>query len=601
MPTYTSPTCPQCAAPLPELAPDAHSLVCEYCGTRLQVERPPAPEGHTPDFASSELSPALLITIANAQKGARLGAKLVLLPVLLGILVPLLVGGVVLFRHLRASAGPSLVSSVPALIRLPITCGTNQTLLISGKTYDGPGPVVTAGTLCKVTIRDSTLKSDVVVRADNLADVTLEDSTLIGRSIAVELGTNAKLHVTGKSELQGDQAAIEAGVNAEITQEGGTLRGKEAALHTEVNAKVRLKDVTISAQETALALGGSPELNLEGGSVRAEEAALRTGGSANLRLTDVAISSRETAILLDDNTTLELRGGTVHGEKSALFAKSHLKLTVKGTRMEGSESALDVGTNAQVTLSKGSELHARDQVLAAKGWLTLRAEGAKLIGGREGLALNGGSNVRLLENTLVHADEVGLHDSNGLTLRVEDSRIEAGKTAVAADRAQVLTLLRAHLQGGQNALLLLRKPPHFEVTQSTLEGAQSFDGRAAPPVPVPVAPRVAAVQAPARPKVVKSELPPFNAAEARRSLDDAVEEAALTCRRGSSGKRAMKLWMAPGFLPDGRNTGARMTLPSAMGTPEAACAEAIFRKVRIPPFRKDSGEDLLRRRAFYLK
>lgn len=586
---YTLSNCPKCAAPLPEVGPEATHVTCEYCGAQLQKERP----------ASAPEADAVWVSFASTQlaAGTLARAKRRLVFTLLTVLaVPAFVVGALVLHQVK--------QALPTALTLPATCDTNGELVLSGRTYDGPGPVVKAGTLCKVTIRNSTLRSDEVVHAGTGAEITVIDSTLVGRTVAVALETNAKLHVRGKSELSGGQTAIDADVNAELSVEGGTVKGEEAALRAKSNAKVRLMDATVIGKETALSLDTNGTLSAERSRLEADTV-VRVPVNAQLRLVDSELKGREAALSLDDNAHVQVSGGALRANEVAIVGKSNLELTVRAARVEGGESAIQAGSGATVTLSQKAELRARDRVLVAAQNLTLKVEDASVMGGRTAVETGGNPKVRLLEHSALAAQEVALQAGDGLQLRMDGARLEAGETALSVKRPAEVVLKNARVLGGVNAFFMQRKPGRLELNQSELKGAQVLDGRlplpaevkvAAKPVPPPV-PR-----APAPPPVaVPQGPPPFNAAAARRALDDAVAEAVLRCRLPSTGNRILKLWMAPGFVPDGRNALARMTYPPEEGTKEAACAEAIFRKVRIPPFRENTGENLSPRRAFYLK
>jgi hypothetical protein len=76
--------------------------------------------------------------------------------------------------------------------------------------------------------------------------------------------------------------------------------------------------------------------------------------------------------------------------------------------------------------------------------------------------------------------------------------------------------------------------------------------------------------------------PPFDADAAARALDAAARSASANCR--SSTGKPFRIFVNPGFTPDGANRGAVPSNPALGSAPEAACVLGIFRRVRIPPF-----------------
>jgi len=108
------------------------------------------------------------------------------------------------------------------------------------------GPLLAAE---DVKIKDSTLKSDIVVFAKNLVEVTIENSTLEGKDVGLKLDNNSKVSLTKGSVLKSPQLAVisagerEVGTNARYSGTTGgawttptsTLVGRLVKFSTQVN------------------------------------------------------------------------------------------------------------------------------------------------------------------------------------------------------------------------------------------------------------------------------------------------------------------------------------------------------------------------------
>jgi hypothetical protein len=92
----------------------------------------------------------------------------------------------------------------------PATCANNEELLVTGQTFTGKGTLIEAGPNCKLTIRDSTLKADVIVETKGNAELTITNSKLEGQEEALLLANHAKVTIGANLELTVDDSVVES-------------------------------------------------------------------------------------------------------------------------------------------------------------------------------------------------------------------------------------------------------------------------------------------------------------------------------------------------------------------------------------------------------
>jgi LSD1 subclass zinc finger protein len=192
----TAKNCPKCGAPL-ALQRGISDVQCQYCGTVVHVEwdkKPPVnpqPQQMATIYVAPSLPAFVPVLIALAA----------LVPIA-GSLFAFFASGV---TNVATNAFNAAGVKPPSVLTtsLPATCGLNQEVNIVGQKFEGPGPLITGEINCKVKIKDSTLKSDVVVLAKNLVEVTIENSTLEGKEAAVKLSMNSKLFGKKQAIIKG--------------------------------------------------------------------------------------------------------------------------------------------------------------------------------------------------------------------------------------------------------------------------------------------------------------------------------------------------------------------------------------------------------------
>jgi LSD1 subclass zinc finger protein len=429
MAKVTAQKCPKCGAPL-VLKRGISDVACEYCRTVVHVEwgkKPPA-----------EQPPPLTIYVSNPLPA--------FVPVLiaLGLLLPLGGGALAFLTSLLGGAASTAVQAVqvaglpvagPVTTSLPATCSSNREILISGQKFEGPGPLITAESTCKVKIKDSTLKSDVVILAKNLAEITVENSTLEGKEAAVKLVMNSKLFAKKKAVIKGQETAVLAGVNSEISLEEASIEGAETAILADSN------------------------LNLSGtkSKIAGKEFGVRSTGS-NLTISgkELAVKGSRAAIESDVNLTLELRGGSIEGDEAAVRMK---------------------GANADIKLSRSASIKGREVAIKGDTNLTLDMEDA-LVDAVE-VAVESGVNPKLTlgPKARIHGKRIALKVGINLELEMREAAIESEGIAVCAPFNVEIETRDSKITGGSEAFRFERRPNLLELTQTTVTGKQKFNGR----------------------------------------------------------------------------------------------------------------------------
>jgi hypothetical protein len=419
-------SCPKCGAPL-TLQRGVSDLQCQYCGTVVHVEwdkKPPAnPE------------PQQVATIYVAP---RMPAFVPLL-IALGVLVPL--GGS--FAAFFASGVSNVATQAfnaagvqaPSVLAksLPATCGLNQEIVIIGQKFEGPGPLITGEVNCKVKIKDSTLKSDVVVLAKNLVEVTVENSTLEGKEAAVKLSMNSKLFGKKKAILKGEEAAIVAGVNSEISLDDSSVEGGEAGIQGDSNLKVDGTKSKISGKDYGI----------------------RSGVNLDIVGKELIVQGSRAAVEGNVNLKLDLRGGLIEGDEAGI----HMK-----------------GSNAELKLTKGATIKGREAAVKTELNLELDMEDATIEGAE--IAIDTGVNPKLHlgPKAKVKGKRVALKVGINLELDMRGATIESDQIAICAPFNVEIQARDSIIRGGVEAFRFERKPNELELVGTNVTGKQRFDG-----------------------------------------------------------------------------------------------------------------------------
>lgn len=339
------------------------------------------------------------------------------------------------------SAGVSLAGTGITLggnENFPMTCGMNQQLTIEGRKFEGTGTLITGEINCKIKIKDSTLKGDVVVAAKNLVEVTVENSTLEGKQTAVKLEMNSKLDAKKQTHLKAEETGLEGGINSQVSLDDSSIEGGEVGVKADTNFKLRANKSRISGKEYAIR--ASNNLELEG-------------------------------------KELTLTGGRV-----ALDGEVNLKADLRGGALEGGEAAVHMsGPNASLKLSRAARLSARETALKVGSNLELEMDEALIDGGEIGIDSEVNPKLTLGPKARVHGKQIALKAGVNLELQMRSATLESEAVALCAPFNVEISARESVIRGGSDAFRLQRKPNELSLTGTTVTGNQQFSARGCAP------------------------------------------------------------------------------------------------------------------------
>jgi LSD1 subclass zinc finger protein len=424
----TARNCPKCGAPL-ALQRGVSDVQCQYCGTYVHIEwdKKPPPNPQPQQVATIYVAPTLPAFVPL------LIAVMVLLP-LGGSLIAFFTSGV---TSVATNALNAAGVQTPSVLTksLPATCGLNQEINIVGQKFEGPGPLITGEINCKVKIKDSTLKSsDVVVFAKNLVEVTVENSTLEGKEAAVKLSMNSKLFGKKKAIFKGEEAAIVAGINSEISLDDSSVEGGETGIQGDSNLKLSGTKSKISGKEYGV----------------------RSGVNLGIDGKELGIRGSRAAVEGNVNLKLDLRGGVIEGDEAAVRMK---------------------GPNAELRLSKAATIKGREAAVKTESNLELDMEDATIEGAE--IAIDTGVNpkISLGPKAKIKGQRVAMKVGINLELDMRDATVESPQVAICAPFNIEIQARNSTIRGGVEAFRFERKPNALELVGSTVTGKQRFDAR----------------------------------------------------------------------------------------------------------------------------
>ena len=418
--------CPSCNAPM-QVGPNDSVVTCRYCNNSITIQRQKPPRAAAPQVTSFGAGGPIHVpsTVLYIAPAATIGASIA--PVLIPVFVLLIVGAGAGFKAL----GRSFVS-------LPTTCGLNESLTISGKTFDGKGPVVVASTNCKLTIKDSKLSSnDPIVQGGSNLELRIVNSTLTSKGNALQLGTNSKVWISEKSQVNGEEAAIKTEWNAEIDVKGSTLKGGRVGLELVGNPKVNIADSDVSGKEHGI-----------------------KGGS---------------------NAKLTLRGGTLKSDEVALELDTSAEVDVQGTKISGKDGAVVVGSSADLKLTKKAELSAEkgDGIRGKSSSFKLLVDDSQITAGTSAVQIDSSSEIRVRKGGLLRGTTTGILAGSSMKLTVDGGTIESANTAVQGKSSAEVRMTDGVVKG-KTAFAFDSRPSRFDVSGGTVSGEQRFDNRTSP-------------------------------------------------------------------------------------------------------------------------
>ncbi len=418
--------CPSCNAPL-QIDPSQAVVTCRYCNNSITIQRAKAPPARVAPFGAPGYVPSTVLYIPSGAIGASVATSLI--PVLIPVVIMVVVG-----------FGAGITAFGRRFVSLPTVCHMNETLVLTGKTYSGDKPVIEAQVNCKLTIKDSTLSSsDVIVKGGVNLELRIVNSKLTSKTNALDLeATNAKVWISDKSEVHGDEAGIKGENNVELDIKGSTVSGGHAGIDLGSNGKMVFADATVKGKEHGIKAGVNGKVTAKNLSVTSDEMGIQLAGS---------------------NGMIDARGLSVTAGDAALFLESNgdVKLTDKSTvkSLKGDGIATK-GTNFKLLL-EDSRIEAKDT----------------------GLRLLGNADLRLRKGAFVRGEKEGLRSDYNMKLSVEGATIEsAGPAVTGTSNAEVRVVTGSSVKGVP-AFAFSSKPSRFDVAEGTSTGESQLETRAA--------------------------------------------------------------------------------------------------------------------------
>lgn len=351
--------CDGCGAPIAP-AEGQRAVTCTYCGAHNRMGT----------------MATMAMRVSSSRDPVKLG-RVVVAMIVAPIVMTFVIGVVVAVAiGMSASRAADEVANLPNLQgleqlgglqgsstagwdrRSPLTCGLNQTLRIDGDATLDTGPLVQGAINCRVVIEGANLSvaNGTLIQGDAAnMQITVRNSTLRGDvivaggiSTTVEI-TDAHLHAT-RVAIQADGMANRVRVSGASTVEGGTT-GITVSTSSSVNVSGTSR---VSGQRGIESQGG--EVVVDGGTVEGERAAIATGGhtSVQLRAGSTVQSAEGDGIHGEDHLRVQARDATIVAGRDAIAGGSHGNISLESGKVQGA-TALRFDRNLTLTLD-GTEV-----------------------------------------------------------------------------------------------------------------------------------------------------------------------------------------------------------------------------------------------------
>ena len=457
--------CPSCGASLP-VPPGATQITCRYCQNVINVERKRAPL-HIQPFGSPGAVPSRTLYIdpgaaeAAAKAGKAIGV-IVIGAIALPILIPLCI-----------FIGPRAFRAVRPF---PVECGVNDDITVSGN-YETTGPIVTsAGTNCKLHIKNSKLKGSSLVKSDGSnVEIWLENVTLDTTDAAIHGGTNTKVHIVG-STLTSASTVFESDTNLQLDADSSTIESKGAAA---VKAKYNLKATLTNTK------------------VRAKKPAFDTDSNFTLTLKKASelTSTDGPAVKASSGFKLEMDGGKIDG---GLLFTSGANIEATGVTITAKDKAISASSSLRLDFTDGSITSTGDDAVAAESSLDATLTNVKIQGQTTAIATSSNGKIKALKKTrIVSMNGIGVTASSSTELNLNDAAVEgatkafkgtssckfrlaqgarlAGKKGgIECDSSIDVDGMGATIDGGSGPAVLAGYVSHFSFKQGALKGVPAL-------------------------------------------------------------------------------------------------------------------------------
>ncbi len=286
--------CPNCSAALTVNSEDT-DLKCAYCQHSIHIER------KRPRFILWRARDVLYVDVAPPQPLSR-GAVLLILGLLL---LPFAI-----------AEGPSVFRKAGHLLRpLPAICANKEELVISDQTFTatGPEPLLRVEAGCHLTLANSHLEADVILRSSGNAQITISNSVLIGHKLVLDMPHGGRLLIQNGSQLRGQNGIVSA-AGMELRLSGSEIEADEVAVKLGMSSKVSLEDAKIKGQEVGLLTLFGLTLNSRGGRIESAGDAIVSDFGPHIELRKSAVKGGRRAFSFSSQpATLSLIESTVEG------------------------------------------------------------------------------------------------------------------------------------------------------------------------------------------------------------------------------------------------------------------------------------------------
>jgi predicted RNA-binding Zn-ribbon protein involved in translation (DUF1610 family) len=325
-----TPNCPSCGARV-EGAPgeQAYVYTCRFCGAHVPI----APLVKARDPRADLVKAALELRAEREREaGAAIAATktagksvgcIILVSTLVPILIPVGIFVIPWASKVIAAKWGSF----------PITVGTNESLEISDRDVTGTDLLVTVGVNGKLTLRRCHLKAPQIVKAGTNAQITIIDST-----------------------LEGQRGIVEGDVNVVLDIQNSTLTSGEEIADVQANAKISVsKGSHLQSASVAFPLENNAEITVDHSEVDGKLGVFELKNNGRVKLLDSAVvKSDGPAIDLTQNGHLDVKGSRIESKTTAVHAVGNLEGTLRAATLIGPRMALDVGSNAHLTVAQSS-------------------------------------------------------------------------------------------------------------------------------------------------------------------------------------------------------------------------------------------------------
>jgi hypothetical protein len=443
-----------------QVRPDVSDLTCTYCGNAVHVERDKA--------AFTRMGPSRGNTVyVNPNAGKQL-VWIIVLTTVLPILIPIGIG--------VAALGKSVLGS--RIMSLPATCENNGEMTVTGKTFDGKGPVITAGINCKITIKDCHFKSDVVVKGGQNLELKIINSTLEGSDAAIDLEeVNTKIEISEKSEIKGKDGIRATNHNLEVSIKDSKIVGVDNGIAAKQGFKLKATNVEISGKLSAIEGGDNPELELHQVKLTSAGTAVIANNNLKIDADGSTIDGGEVGVHAKYNFkgNLKKKSSIVSKKGTAVDADSNVEITLDDSSLDGGEAALHGPSNLHLKVTKKSRVHATGTVVEGESNPEVLVDDGIIEGGDTAITSSVNGKIKVVKGGRITATKLAIDGKQNLEVDVQGGTIDSPGVAIAASFNTEIRMKKGTIKGGTAAFSFDRKPNVLDLgPEAVVTGAQKF-------------------------------------------------------------------------------------------------------------------------------